>query len=340
MGRILLATDTVVGTEVIIKEPRTRDALSLARFRREREEQQRAKHQNVMEILESGDDWYVMPKALYSLRKSAPSMLDLDVMAMLWNVTKGLAHAHNLDIVHRDIKPSNLLYVADGRGSRWVVADFGLVKRPPQHTTLFRTGTGAVIGTPGYIAPEARADPRSAKAPADVFSLGCTLSWVLTGVEPQEGRPVDAPPAWADLVGRMTAPALEDRIPDMASVRADLGAVDANLRRENAARRMARSRGGALRSAEVYSLRQILEAGYTESASQRLWSSAWRVHTDACGFNMADVRLALASLDKRGFVAGGEFTDRDGESVAGYYLTPLGWTWAMENSSRFSDPPF
>src|SRR5262249_39480336 len=113
----------------------------------------------------------------------------------------GLQHAFERGMVHRDIKPQNLMLTPQGRIK---ILDFGLARfarevapggeaRPPPRpsgpspdpTALTQTGT--VMGTPDYIAPEQVRDPHAADIRADIYSLGCTLYFLLSGRVPFPG---------------------------------------------------------------------------------------------------------------------------------------------------------
>jgi hypothetical protein len=101
----------------------------------------------------------------------------------------GLQHAFDKQMVHRDIKPHNLIRAREGTGHIVKVLDFGLAKvtRAENEDTSL-TDDRAMLGTPDYVAPEQTLDAAHADIRADIYSLGCTLYYLLTGAPPFEGR--------------------------------------------------------------------------------------------------------------------------------------------------------
>jgi ABC-type branched-subunit amino acid transport system substrate-binding protein len=110
-------------------------------------------------------------------RASPGQVLDLALQ-----LTRGLAAAHEKGLIHRDIKPANVWLEAPS--GRVKVLDFGLAR--PQKDLVHLTQTGMVMGTPAYMAPE-QAEGGQIDARADLFSLGCVLYEVATGVQPFDG---------------------------------------------------------------------------------------------------------------------------------------------------------
>ena len=101
----------------------------------------------------------------------------------------GLQHAHDRGMVHRDIKPANLILASEGKKAVIKVLDFGLAKLTSEgQPDSGLTREGQMLGTPDYIAPEQIRDAQSADIRADIYSLGCTLYYLLTGGPPFRGE--------------------------------------------------------------------------------------------------------------------------------------------------------
>jgi serine/threonine protein kinase len=104
-------------------------------------------------------------------------------------VAQGLQHAYEKGMVHRDIKPHNLILSRQGKKHAVKILDFGLAKATREGGEGDRalTGTGMMLGTPDYMAPEQTLDAAKADIRADIYSLGCTLYYLLAGSPPFQG---------------------------------------------------------------------------------------------------------------------------------------------------------
>jgi len=106
----------------------------------------------------------------------------------VYQAALGLQHAHQHGMVHRDIKPSNLMLAREGHKPVIKVLDFGLAKVTSEGLVEGSlTHEGQMLGTPDFIAPEQIRDAQSAGIRADIYSLGCTLYFLLTGGAPFQG---------------------------------------------------------------------------------------------------------------------------------------------------------
>jgi serine/threonine protein kinase len=109
-----------------------------------------------------------------------------------YQVCLGLQHSWERKMVHRDIKPSNLMLLKEGSRHTIKILDFGLAKAYSEKVhDGGLTDSGEMLGTPDYVAPEQTINARSADIRADIYSLGCTLYFLLTGRVPfQRANPI------------------------------------------------------------------------------------------------------------------------------------------------------
>ena len=162
----------------------------LGRFRDEAEAVARLMHPNIVQIFEIGEQTGCPFLALeYVAGGSLAEHLDgtpvgaRPAAELVLSLSRALQHAHEMGIVHRDLKPANVLMLADGTPK---VADFGLAKRAD--STYAHTQTGALLGSPSYMAPEQAAGDSQKVGPAtDVYALGVILYEMLTGRPPFKG---------------------------------------------------------------------------------------------------------------------------------------------------------
>lgn len=192
MGSVYLALDTALNRQVALKliHPASADGdEARRRFRREAQTAAQLRHPNLITIFEFGEEeegLFLVMEYLEGIDLETALgeglLSDHQAVEVLAQVCDGLAHAHERGIVHRDIKPSNIrLHLENGQlGAK--VLDFGIARL--RHDSLL-TGSGMVVGTPYYTAPEVlrggEPDPRM-----DLWSLGVILYEVLTGHRPFE----------------------------------------------------------------------------------------------------------------------------------------------------------
>lgn len=153
-------------------------------------------HPGIVPIHEVGEHlgrpWFSMDlirgQTLSQILANGP-LSGLRAARLMKQIAEAVEHAHENGILHRDLKPSNIL--VDDKDRAWV-CDFGLAKNAAT-TSASLTRTGAVIGTPAYMAPEQAAGARGQVGPVtDVYGLGAILYHMLTGRPPfQAATPVD-----------------------------------------------------------------------------------------------------------------------------------------------------
>jgi serine/threonine protein kinase len=168
---------------------------NLARFRAEAQAVAGLDHPHIVPVYEVGEQLgrpyfsmkYIEGTTLARRLADGP-MPARDAAALLADVARAVDYAHQRGVLHRDLKPSNILIDLDGKAH---VTDFGLAKRFEEDAGLTRSG--AILGTPSYMAPEQAAGNRGQVGPAsDVYSLGTILYAMLTGRPPfQAASPVD-----------------------------------------------------------------------------------------------------------------------------------------------------
>jgi serine/threonine protein kinase len=128
---------------------------------------------------------YVEGQDLASLVKSQGPLSIPHACFYVQQAAWGLQHAFEKGMVHRDIKPQNLILAREGKKHIVKVLDFGLAKATREKSDdTGLTGEGKMLGTPDYIAPEQTLDAAKADIRADIYSLGCTLYYLLSGHPP------------------------------------------------------------------------------------------------------------------------------------------------------------
>jgi WD40 repeat protein len=161
--------------------------LELQRFRQEAEAVARLQHPNIVQIHEIGAHAglsylaleYVDGGTLAQKTAGVPQP-PREAARLVELLARAVQHAHQNGIIHRDLTPGNVLLSADGAPK---LTDFGLARSV--HDPQKITATGAIVGTPGYLAPEqAQGDPTGVSPATDVYSLGAILYSLVTGRPP------------------------------------------------------------------------------------------------------------------------------------------------------------
>lgn len=206
MGVVYRARQKSLNRTVALKMILRRDLASkadVARFRAEAESAARLEHPHIVKVYEVGEHneqpffsmQFIDGQTLSSQLADGP-LTPKTAAELLLPVCRAIGHAHRCGVLHRDLKPSNILIDAGGRP---YVTDFGLAKRltssdPNSDASLASlTQSGAILGTPSYMAPEQAAGQRGEIGMAtDVYSLGAILYAMLTGRPPfQAASPLD-----------------------------------------------------------------------------------------------------------------------------------------------------
>ncbi len=262
VGIVYRAMDEVTNAPVALKVIAIHgvDAGEEARFGREGRVLAGLSHPNIVRVvafgqLDEGQPYVAMEwldgEDIAQRQKRSPLTLSQAVFVAA-QVADALAYAHGVGIVHRDIKPSNVILLGSRPGFEWPVesklVDFGVASAEDSRLTR----TGAIIGTPAYMAPEQARGDAEVDARSDIYGLGATLFEMIAGRPPHVGpTPVailarlvttpaprlteifpEAPHSLDDLLSDMLMTHPEDRPARAAEVATRLRAIATEL--ENA----------------------------------------------------------------------------------------------------------
>jgi len=190
MGRVYRAFDPLANRAVAIKTIK-REHLSqetmdkyVRRFRREAQAAGILSHPHIVAIFDVGDDYFVMElltgKTLHELIAEKKRLAPAEALQILAPIADAVDHAHRNGIVHRDIKPANIMILPDGRPK---LMDFGVARLEDSAAS----GTGQIVGSPYYMAPEQMSGDSPVTARADTYSLAVVTYEALTGQRPFQG---------------------------------------------------------------------------------------------------------------------------------------------------------
>lgn len=190
MGTVYEAKHAVFDKSYALKRIRSSgdcDSQSATRFLQEAIALSELEHPNILRGIDAGGfegSHYIVTEMLVgndlqqTIDRDGPVSDDV-ACAWMIQACRGLHHAHSRGFVHRDIKPSNLFLLRDGSIK---LVDFGLVRSQTGDGKL--TQAGQFMGSVDYLAPEQACDPRDANAQSDIYSLGCTFVFLLSGEPP------------------------------------------------------------------------------------------------------------------------------------------------------------
>ena len=244
MGAVWRAHDRLLDREVAIKvlAPHLDGAEAAERLRREARILARLEHPGIVPVydagtLEDGRTWYAMKLVRGMPLEPRTATTQGEVVRTVIRVAETVAYAHAHDVIHRDLKPGNVMTGAFGEV---LVLDWGVAKvvegrrskvEGPLHpgSSDLRPSTfdppapltqpGAVVGTPGFMAPEQAGGAAEADARTDVYGLGALLGALL------DGRDEPVPARLAAIRARATAVDPAARYPSAGAFAADLRAL-------------------------------------------------------------------------------------------------------------------
>ena len=263
MGNVYKAEHTLMSRDValkVINRELVQNPQAVERFRREVKSAAQLAHPNIVaayDAEQAGDMHllvmeYVQGDNLADVVKRDGPLVIAVACDYICQAAQGLQHAHQKGMVHRDIKPHNLMVTSDGEIK---ILDFGLATLTTatfpgedsnetsaadidQNNSPTLTSVGSMMGTPDFVSPEQSRDARAADVRSDIYSLGCTLYYLLTGRPPfpkgtalqriqahseQQAESIenvrdDIPPQLAQILRRMMAKDPSERFQTPAEI--------------------------------------------------------------------------------------------------------------------------
>ena len=191
MGQVFKAVHEMLGRESAVKvlplHKTTPEAI--ANFRREIRAQAKLDHPNLVRAFDAGEDGnvhylvveYVAGTDLRRLVRTKGKLSVQQAANIIKQAAEGLEHAHHRNLIHRDIKPGNILVTPDGVAK---LSDLGLAfyLNDPNDPRI-----GKIVGTADYLSPEQIKTPLDVTIVSDIYSLGCTLYYAISGKVPFPG---------------------------------------------------------------------------------------------------------------------------------------------------------
>ncbi|HAH44027.1 MAG TPA: hypothetical protein DCM07_04090, partial [Planctomycetaceae bacterium] len=199
MGAVYLAKDTQLDRDVALKIPKFGDGNGvdeeelLARFYREARAAATLRSPNICPVYDVGEIdgqhyitmAFIEGRPLKDYTKSKKTHSEKQIITTIRKLALGLAEAHEIGVIHRDLKPANIMVDLKGEP---VVMDFGLVRRSSSDDVQV-TQSGAIIGTPAYMAPEqVEGDQAAIDQRVDIYALGIIMYELITGEMPFKGN--------------------------------------------------------------------------------------------------------------------------------------------------------
>lgn len=193
MGQVFKAEHEASGAVVAIKVlPRSRSTPeAVENFAREIQATAQLNHPNLVRAIDSGHDGnvhylvteYVPGMDLRKLVRRRGPLGMHEAASLIGQVAQGLQHAHEQGIIHRDVKPGNVLVSPEGVAK---LSDLGLAG-PLEGAAQSDPRFGKIVGTADYLSPDHIRSPWDPKPAWDIYSLGCTLYYAVTGKVPYPG---------------------------------------------------------------------------------------------------------------------------------------------------------